>query len=441
MEDYGSWYDTFLALAGTSPFAAMWFLFIHGGWIIVLFLVWYGFKMLWLNSKQMAYLKSRDWIYLAIDIPRMHEQTPRAVENMFAHFAGAHSPTSWVEKWFEGKLQDTISMEIVSIGGNVQFLIRTTRKLRDLIEASIYAQYPDAEITEVEDYTLRVPSHFPDREWEMFGTEMIPTKPDFYPLRTYPEFEDKVSGELKDPMAVFLESMSRIGPDEQIWFQIVLTADEQKAFRAKGEAAIKKLTGQKVLVKESMLEKAINLPLQAAGMVLETAFSSGTTEPSKKKDENPLFTRMLQMTPGERKVVEAIENKISKIVFLAKIRFLYVAKKESYNKGRVAMPFVGAIKQFNTNDMQSLKPETKKVGMNSTLWFFKANRNDARKNRFMRSFRARSNWMGTPNWNMNIEELATMWHFPITMQTRASQLKKTEYKRAEPPMNLPYGFT
>lgn len=437
MEDYSTWYDAFLALAGTSPFAAMWFLFIKGGWIVVLYLFWYGFKMVWLNSKQMAYLRERDWIYLAIDVPRMHEQTPRAVENMFAHFAGVHSPVSWWEQWIVGKMQDTISMEIVSIGGHVQFLVRTTRKGRDLIEASIYAQYPDAEITEVEDYTLRAPSHFPDREWQMFGTEMIATRPDVYPLRTYPEFEDKVSGEFKDPMAVLLETMSRLGPDEQIWFQIVLTAIEQKEFRAKGEAFVKKLTGQKIPVKESMLEKALNLPFKAAGAVLEGAGVTTPTE-TKKKEENPLFTRMLQMTPGERKVVEAVENKLSKIVFLGKVRFLYLAKKAVYNKGRVALPLVGAIKQFNTNDLQSLKPETKKVGMNSTLWFFKDKRNDARRRRFMRSFRMRSNWIGTPNWHMSIEELATMWHFPITMQTRPTQLKKTEFKRAEPPLNVPF---
>lgn len=439
MDEYGTWYDTFLALAGTSPFAAMWFIFLKGGWVIIVYLAWVMFKGLWMEHKTTEFTLKKNWVYLAIDIPRLHEQTPRAVENLFAHLAGAHSPATWTEKWFEGKTQDTISVEIVSIGGHTQFIIRTTRNLRDMIEASVYAQYPDAEITEVEDYTLRVPSNYPDREWEMFGTEMIPVKPDPYPLRTYPEFEDKVSGELKDPMAVFLENMSRIGPNEQIWYQIVLTPIDQKDFRTKGELLVKKITGQKIVVKESLLEKAVGLPIKAASMLIEGSGILGETAPTKKKEENPLMTRMLQMTPGERKVVEAVENKISKLVFNAKIRFLYIAKKEAFAKGRVVMPFIGAIKQFNTNDLQSLKPETKKVGMNSGLWFFKAQRNNARKRRFMQMYRRRSNWAGTPNWCMNIEELATMWHFPISIQTRATQLKKTEFKRAEPPLNLPFG--
>ncbi len=374
---------------------------------------------------------------LAIDIPRMTEQTPRAVENIFAHWAGAHGPNSWKEKWIDGRTQDIISVEMVSIEGHVQFLVWTTRNFRDLIEASLYAQYPDAEIVEVEDYTKKVPHHFPDKEWDMFGTEMIPVKPDSYPLRTYPEFEDKVSGEFKDPLAVWLENLSRLGPGEQAWFQIVLTPIDQKEFRTHGETLIKKLTGQKVEVKKSLAQKALDVPFAATNMLLEGAgFITPAAAP--KKDQNPLNSRMWTMTPGERKVVEAVENKISKIAYMAKLRILYVAKKEVMKKSRVIHPFIGTIKQFNTNDMQALKPESKKVGMNSTLWWFKDARNAGRKNRFMSAYSHRSNWAGTPNFSLNIEELASLWHFPISMQVKAPQLKKTESKRAEPPLNLPY---
>lgn len=437
METVSIWFQQLLLLAGASPFEAMWFLFVSGGWIILPILAWMVFKALWLNARTAEFNAKKDWIVLAIDVPRLHEQTPRAVENIFAHLAGAHSPSSWTEKWIEGKTQDTISMEIVSIDGNIQFLVRTTRGHRDLIEASIYAQYPDTEIVEVEDYTLRVPSLYPDREWDMFATEMIPVKSDIFPLRTYPEFEDKISGELKDPMAVMLENLSRIGPGEQVWFQIVLTPIDQKSFQTKADAFVKKLTGQKVEVKESMLEKAVNLPLKGAGALLEASGILGAPAAPAKKDAMP-FSKILQMSPGERKVLEAIEIKASKIVYTCKIRFLYVAKKEIFKKQKTVSPFIGAIKQLNTNDLQALKPETKHVGMNSTLWFFKDNRNNDRKRRFMAAYRSRSNWVGTPGFTLNIEELATMWHFPISMQTRAPQLKRTESKRSEPPINIPF---
>lgn len=430
--------NSFLDLFGANPFAAMWFLFTHGGFLIFLWLIGWGALQLWVGSRQNKFNAKKKWMLLAINIPRLTEQTPRAVENIFAHWAGAHGPNSWKETWIDGRTQDTITVEMVSIEGRVQFLVWTTRNFHDLVEASIYAQYPDAEIVEVEDYTKKVPNHFPDKDWDMFGTEMIPVKSDIYPIRTYPEFEDKVSGEFKDPLAVWLENLSRLGPGEQAWFQIVLTPIAQVDFRAKGELLIKKLTGQKVESHTGLIEKVLGFPFHLISTVLQVAGIFPEEAPKKKEDDNPLKSRMWTMTPGERKVVEAVENKISKIAYDAKMRILYIAKKEVMKKSRVLHPFVGTIKQFNTNDMQSFKPESKKVGMNATLWWFKESRNTTRKNHFMAAYRNRSNWNGTPNYKLNIEELASLWHFPISMQVKAPQLTKTEYKRAEPPLNLPY---
>jgi hypothetical protein len=427
-----------LATIGSNPFAVSWWLFLHGGFIFFLWFAWFIFTHLWLESRQHHYEHAKQWMLLAIDIPRLHEQTPRAVENIFAHWAGAHGPSSWKEKWIDGRTQDTITVEIVSIEGHVQYLVWTTRGFRDLIEASIYAQYPDAEIVEVEDYTKKVPHHYPDSQWDLFGTEMIPVKDSLYPLRTYPEFEDKVSGELKDPMAVLLENMSRLGPGEQAWFQIVMTPIEQGEFRKKGETLIKKLTGQKIEHKETLAQKALDLPLSTMNMVLQSTGLTGAPA-AKKPDANPLNSRMWTMTPGERKVVEAIENKISKIAYSCKMRCVLVAHKDKMKKSRFVHPFIGFIKQYNTNDMLALKPESKKVGMNGTLWFFKDKRNNERKNRFISAYSHRSNWAGVSSYYLNIEELASLWHFPISMQVKAPQLKKTEAKRSEPPINLPFG--
>ncbi|MBU1908217.1 hypothetical protein KKF59_03795 [Patescibacteria group bacterium] len=427
-----------LEMISGNPFAVMWFLFINGGWAVFLYLIIWGALQIYLNSRQTIYNSKRQWMLLAISVPRMTEQTPRAVENIFAHLAGAHVSATWKEKWIDGKTQDIISVEIASIEGRVHYYVYTTRGFRDLIEASIYAQYPDAEIAEVEDYALKVPARYPDAEWDAFGTEMIPTMSDVYPLRTFHDFEDKVSGEFKDPLAVLLENMSRLGPGEQFWFQIVMIPIEQKTFKAKGELEVKKLTGQKVEVKAPLWQKILELPFNLIGTFLqEFGILSAPAAPG--KEQNPLSSRMWTLTPGERKVLEAMENKLSKIVFQCKLRFVYVAKKEVMKKPRIVHPFIGVIKQFNTNDMQSLKPETKRIPPSGALWFFKDSRNNKRKIRVVNAYRARSFWVGNPTFAMNIEELASLWHFPISIQTRPPQLGKTEAKRAEPPMNLPFG--
>lgn len=436
MDEFFQFDWSFVDRVGDNPFQAMLFFLMNGGWLALLIFFSWASIMMFQVKKRMKFNSLKRFIVLAVDIPRTHEQGPRAVENLFAYLAGAHSKNSWFENWFVGRTQDTISIEIVSIEGNVQFIVRTTVGMRDLVEASIYSQYTDAEITEVEDYALKVPQHYPDEEWDLWGTEMIPVKNDVFPLKTYPFFEDKVSMEFKDPMSAMLESFSRIGLGEQAWFQIVLTPIDQSGFQKKGEATIKKMLGRETAHKKTVLDHAADLPLTAVGMLVEGLMGSGEHEKPKKKDAGQ--PKIMSLTQGEKDIIGAIENKVSKIAYLCKIRFLYVAKKQAMSKPRIVNPFIGAIKQFNTNNMQALKPESKQVGVNGALWWFKASRNNGRKNKLISAYRNRSNWAGTANFHLCTEELASLWHFPHSLQVKSPQLKKTETKRSEPPVNLPF---
>ena len=429
---------SFIETVGNNPFHAMWFFFVNGGWWLFLAFVVWASAMFWRNWRQTLFNAKKTWVVLAIQVPRLHEQTPRAVENMFAYFAGAHSANNFVEEWFLGRTQDTVTVEITSIDGHVQYFVRTTTGLRHLVEAGIYSQYPDSEIVEVEDYAQKVPQFYPDETWNLWGTQFVNARPDFYPIRTYPFFEDKVSGEFKDPLAALLEAMSRLGPGAQAWFQIVMMPIAQGEFHKRSEALVKKLTGQKIVVKKGVMEKVVEFPLTAISAIAQEI--AGTTEGAKpSKPENPLLSRMLHMTQMEKDTVSAIEEKASKIVFLCKPRFIYVAQKQVMSLSHVVQGFMGSIRQFNVTNMQTLKPDFKKVGVASALWWFKERRNNGRKTRLVRAYRNRSHWVGLPMFHMSSEELATLWHFPISIQSRPPQLKKTDSKKSEPPANIPFG--
>ncbi len=429
---------SFVDSIGGNPFIAMGFFLANGGWIVLLAVILWGISELWLDWRQTIYAGKRVFVVLAIDIPRTSEQGPRAVENMFAYLAGAHGGMSFLDKWWDGVTQDTISCEIISMEGQIQFIIRTTRKFRDLVEAAIYSQYPDAQIAEVEDYASKVPANYPDEEYDVWGTEMIPaTKTDLLPLKTYPYFEDKVSMEFKDPLSAMFESFARLGLGEQAWFQIVLTPIAQSDYTKAGLALIKKMTGQKVEAKKNILDHAVDFPLKAAGAVFDAV--AGSPAAPAKKPEAKLDFKIMNLTPGERDVVAAVENKISKLAYKVKLRFVYVAKKEVKSNPRIVNPFIGSIKQFNTNNMLSLKPELKRIGMSSSIIFFKTSRNNGRKTRIVRAYRNRSNHTGASSYHLCTEELASLWHFPHTLQVKSPQIKKTEAKRSEPPSNIPFG--
>lgn len=419
---------------GNNPVQAAGWLFLHGGWVVFLVMAFYGGRMLWLDWRQTLAAKKKKYVLLAIDVPRESEQTVKAVENLFAHLAGAHSKSSFLEKWIDGKYQDALSVEIISIEGHVQYLVRCISALRDLIEASVYAQYPGAEITEVEDYSLKVPASYPDEQYDLFGTEMTNVKTDVYPLKTYVDFEHSLTGEFKDPLAALLEAFSRLGPNEQAWYQIILIPIDQAEFSKKAAKEIMKLKGEKSPEpKKSMIDRLAEIPISFVNEAFSVLLGSAPAE--KKKDENNM--KMLMMTPGERLKIEAVEKKAAKIQYLCKIRFIYVAKKENFSKGKILQSFIGSIKQFNTNNLQALKPDGN-VGVSGTLIFFKDQRNDRRKTSLARAYRGRSGGIGLQPFFLGTDELATMWHLPVVKDVKAPQLKKTEAKKVEPPMNLPF---
>lgn len=431
-----------LELGSRHPYVITLFFIKMFGWIpIVLVIIWGLWKM-WMNFIQDEYAGKIKFILLAIDVPKDNLQTPKAVEQIFAHLAGAHSTPNLIEKYWDGYVQCWFSLEIVSINGYVQFLIYTPETFRDLTEAAIYAQYPDAEITEVEDYADKVPQKYPHEGWDLFGTELILVKPDCYPLRTYSEFEHAVSEDIfKDPMSAILEIMSTLGRGEQAWLQILIRPIGQD-WAERCTAEVKRLIKEEVApAKKGLLETIFGGVIGnlhgIADSLGEAIFGIAGAEASEKK-EKEMFNIVQNLTEGDREVIASIQRKAAKIGYETKIRQVYVGKKEVFKKQIGFNGIFGAIKQFNTNDKNSLKPELKRI-ITRVNYFFKNWIPDVRKTKLVNAYRKRSMTDGTAKISvLNIEELATLWHFPMS-QVKAPLIKKAEVKKVEPPFNLPTG--
>lgn len=441
--------EAFLNIAGDDPFKAMGYLLFAAGWlsiaiwIPILYQVWHIGSEIYLEARQHRFAHNLKWLVLRITVPNMSEQTPKAAENMFAQLAGAHSGISWAETWRDGAFQASLSMEVVCTEGQTGFHIRCLDKVRDLVEAAIYAQYPDAEIDLVEDYSKKAgpeAGNFPDQDWNAWGCEFIPANPahdaDAYSLKVYSEFEDKISGEFKDPVAAYLEVLSRLGAGEHCWFQIIITPTNQNNFRERAGKVIKKLKGMKEEEKHSLVSDILNFPFDIVKGVL-SAFGLSIFEAPKKPEKKEDFPQIMKLTPMEREILEATERKASKIGFETKIRFIYLARKEVFSKPRIGTSFIGAIKQTNTFHMLAIKPDFKKTGMSSAIWFFKDRRNDKRKTRLLQYYRSRDG-AGMSPFFLSAEELATLWHFPILTQVKAPSLRQITAKKSTAPTNIPF---
>src|SRR3989339_1972325 len=411
-------------------------LFAIFAWIIFVWLL--AFAIVAFYSGHIQETKNtKDWkfVLLAIDIPPQNVQTPLAVEQLFSHLAGAFDKPGFYDKFRKGYKQKWFSMEIVGIEGYIQFLVWTESEFRDLVEASIYAQYPDSEVTEVEDYVTSVPQKYPDSDYDIWVGDFSLAEDSAFPLRSYREFEHNISKDtvLKDPMGTFLESFSRLGPGEQMWFQILVKPIDN-GWKEKAINKIKSIIGEKTDSKKSPLSFVTDNFLtkevfkgfeEISAQVTGGARSEGGDSSDKKDEKNQLR----YLTPGQMKVVEDMEKKISKIGFETKMRAVYVARKEVFKTERGVAILKGAINQFNSPTSNSIVEKSSSSSRNPV-------KKAQKQTDFLKAYSKRKIGFASPSFILNIEELATLWHFPMS-HVKTPMVEKVKTRVTEPPAGLP----
>lgn len=406
------------------------------GWMaapVVLFFVW---RDVWLKWVQKIYSQKADWMTLELKIPHMVERTPKVMEQVFGGLHAAHKPSiNFKERWWDGKHQLYISMEIAGIGGSIHFYVHTPREFKKLIESQIYAQYKDAEITEVIDYMSGLPMDIPNKTYDLFGMELMFTKDDAYPIRTYKFFEEP-STEKKyiDPLASLMEVLGELKPGEQVWLQYLIKpvgTEWQKI----GQRLIDRLIGKKDAkgAPSNIAEEVFQFFYDIFAAVAFGEISGGTSE---KKEEKPKPETMMQhLSPGTKDVIAALEESISKHGFEAVIRIVYLARREVFDRSNISAVF-GSFKQFSTYNLNGFKPNGKVIP--AINYVFKKTREQMRKRRLYLWARAREFKKSPAQQKMilNTEELATIYHIPSVV-LEVPMLPRIAAKKAEPPPHLP----
>ncbi len=161
---------------------------------------------------------------------------------------------------------------------------------------------------------------------------------------------------------------------------------------------------------------------------------AGTGGAAEKKNSSPTYL----LPSDDAAKVDGIGRKIKKIGFLVKYRLVYIAPKEHFQAAHGREAIIGAIKQFNTGDLNALKPDTKSVGVHAHYVLIDYRKN-IKKSKLMMRYKARSHYGGRARYILNTEELATLWHFPLKTETAPIRhmVQRTEFKHTPPPTSLP----
>jgi len=438
-------YLTNWGLKSDNPWDVFAFIFTHGGFILVFWVLVTGFMLVWLEWRSGKFSSQLKWVYLAIDVPRNNEQSPKAVEQIFNQLWGIIKGPTFVEKWLDGYGQVNYSLELVSIDGYVQFVIRCLSGVRDVVEAAIYAQYPEAQITEIEDYAKNfTPDNFKELGYDLWGAQIGIIKDEMYPIRTYPIFEHAISKTKEsigiiDPLAALLEIFSRFNRGEQGWLQITIRPVDD-SWKEKCLKEVQKIIGAPTKPPApGLVDQLLDMPVSAVSKFADQMFIAASVKSDEKKQDVP--SKMLYLSPGERQTVEAIDNKATKTGFKAKIRYIYLYKKEIGNKSKGVSGVMGALKQFSALNSNGFKPLGPTV-TNSNL-IFKSLREKKKlelQRKILKSYKSRSSGSGISDkgyFILNTEELATLYHFPYK-GVAGTSVKAVSAKRAEAPYTLPY---
>lgn len=372
-------------------------------------LVWLAQK-LWLEYVRIAFIrKSYEFIMLEIKLPRTIDKTPMAMELVLQalHQGGTGN---WYDRWWDGKVKPWFSLEIVSIEGNVKFLIRTPSKFKKLIESHIYAQYPAIEVVEVQDYISLAPYIHEKNEWSLWGCEFGLTKPDPFPIKTYVDYGLDKAGtkeEFKsDPITSMIEFLGSIGRGQQIWMQILVQANGER-YNTPGKWFSKhdwKEEGKR-LIKEIQAKYA----------------APDGPKPSK----------------SEMEAVAAVERSLSKIGFDCGIRAVYIARKENFDPSNIA-GITGAFRQYSSPTLNGFKP-TNTTGFDYPWEDYHDIRLNKKKKKIFDAYVRRSYFYAPYKkkpFVLNSEELATIYHFPGGV-AETPTFTRIESRKGEPPANLP----
>lgn len=414
--DFNFFFETFIKL-------------IADWWWLILPVILYGiFFELWVEYAVNRFLEATPRHLIEIKIPKEVLKSPRAMESILGQMHGMHRNLLRTERFIDGEIPLTISLEIAGFDGQVHFYIRVPQVRKRWLMSQIYAQYPSAEIIDpAEDYTYKVPLDAgltQESGWEMIGTEFQLNKETYYPIKTYIDWELEKAAKTEekvDPIANIVELFSLTNINEHFWFQMVL--EPHFGWEKEGFKEIEKLSGRKIEEIPSFME-SLRAGLKESLQVLNPLTQSKTQKEEKFEFRWP--------NEAEMQLMKAIYKKCSKVGWATTLRILYLAQKDRFVK-RHGYAFLGLLRPLTGENGIRLDTST----ITKIDYFFKDLRVFERKRAILKKYRWRSaDFSKNKKFILNIEELATIYHFP-GREAPSPTVQRVEFEKGAPPGTLP----
>lgn len=380
------------------------------------FFLAFAFWRLWIAYVQSKFIAAQEYVLLEFKLPREIEKTPLAMELTLTNMILSAGETDFWSRVWKGKVRAWFSFEIVSMGGAVHFFVWTRKALRSFLEAQVYANYPTVEVHEVPDYAREL--FYNPEKVSFWGCDMILTKPDPYPIKTYVDYgldKEQVEEEMKvDPLGPLIEFWGAMKKGEIMALQIIARAHKKRYFP-------EGLFEREDKWKDDAIKEVEKI---RKGSIIITEGEDGVTLPTP--------------TKGKQEIIAALERSVSKPGFDAGVRIMYYAENEHF-KGVNIPSMLASFKQFGSNSLNSFAPSRWLAGFDYPWQDLLEIRQNRKRRQFLRAWKRRSYFHAPFKFKpsiLNTEEMATLFHFPGRV-VETPTFGRIPSRKAGAPGNLP----
>ena len=410
-----------------------------------------------------AYDHAQAKVVLAVRVSKENEKLPIVAEQIFAVLHSSLEEPGFIER-LQGKTVDRFSFEIANVDEQISFYIHVPAYLRDLVEGQIYAQYPDVEISEVQDFASELPvsvlqpaqpqaastestetglaeqagalgprgRDFADVDFfrHAYGAELGLTDLDIFPIKRHGQFEDKITRTAVDPLSGITAALAKLAsPADRAMVQIVAQplSDgwRQKAVRCARILGkniffgIPSLQGRyaRAFMTRQTWPKIVFFPIYFI-MWLQGLLSGTSVRLSAVAEQGSgdVLDQVSSASHDRESASDAMMGKVLKMVYDVNIRVVYVPATPNPEAARSKVrELAGSFKQFNQPHLNGFT--VREMGGAQILQ------------------RYRQRVIAQP-FVLNSEELATLFHLP-TLEVKTPNIYWVSSRKLEPPIDIP----
>jgi hypothetical protein len=360
-------------------------------------------------------LKHRSMIWLEITPPSFISRTPEATEQLFSVIHGNHVIRSFKDRIL-GRLP-VMSFEIVATRhGGIRYLAQIEKSQVQSLEKAIMAYIPSAKVATITNYQTEA-----DRvvEFKQTGHYILPL------TLTAPL-------EQHDPLSYVTNAMTKLGVDEQISLQLILTPFKPRDALTlsrrilNNEDILTKVTqGNRISIMPKVLSLFGNISLGLTDMASE--MYNGTSTHNYSRPSHTMSDLEQHLRPArtlsafELELMESMHQKVTQPLFLVSLRVL-VSSAES--KERIST-LRTALSGFSVPLYQSLKTKIRLPLLRQYQRRLALRR--------LPSLRRRNSLL------LSASEVASLYHFPSSQISQTDNLITSLSRTLPAPVSLKSG--